>query len=107
DARSTYLDLAARLAMAVVIVGANRLGTINHCALTARVAAAAGLRVEGFILSQTTPTTDESCATNAAVIASQPGLRCLGELPDAAPEGGVLRDERRRPGVADGARRPG
>jgi dethiobiotin synthetase len=84
DGRSTYLDLAVRLAMPVVIVGANRLGTINHCALTARVAAAGGLAVEGFILSQTTPATDASGATNAAVIGSLTGLRCLGELPYAA-----------------------
>jgi len=49
---TTFAELAARLALPVLIVGANRLGTINHCALTARVAAAAGLTVRGFVLSE-------------------------------------------------------
>ena len=39
----TYADLAARLGLPLLVVAANRLGTINHCALTARVAAAAAL----------------------------------------------------------------
>jgi dethiobiotin synthetase len=77
----TYLHFAVRCRLPVLIVGANRLGTINHCALTARVAAAAGLVVRGFVLSQTTPETDPSAATNAEVIQSLTGLPCLGELP--------------------------
>ena len=77
----TYLDLATRLAAPVLIVGANRLGTINHCALTARVARDAGLTVRGFVLSQPTRVTDVSAATNAEVITSLTGLECLGVLP--------------------------
>ena len=42
----------------------------------------AGLVVRGFVLSQTTPETDPSAATNAEVIQSLTGLPCLGELPD-------------------------
>jgi dethiobiotin synthetase len=78
---TTYLDLAVRLGLALVVVAANRLGTVNHAALTARVAASAGLRVHGFVLSQPTPTTDPSAATNAATIATLTGLRCLGVVP--------------------------
>jgi dethiobiotin synthetase len=77
----TYLDLAVRCRLPLLIVGANRLGTINHCALTARVAAAAGLMVRGFVLSQTTPEVDASVATNAEVVCALTGLRCRGELP--------------------------
>jgi dethiobiotin synthetase len=77
----TYLDLATRLAAPVLIVGANRLGTINHCALTARVARDAGLTVRGFVLSQPTRVSDMSASTNAEVVASLTGLECLGVLP--------------------------
>jgi len=82
--RTTYLDLATRLALPLVIVAANRLGTINHCALTAHVATTAGLVVHGFVLSHPTPTTDASAATNAETIATLTGLRCLGVVPHVA-----------------------
>src|SRR5262249_62324483 len=45
----TYADLAARLGLPLLVVAANRLGTINHCALTARAAAAAGVAVLGVV----------------------------------------------------------
>jgi dethiobiotin synthetase len=79
--RTTFADLAARLGLPLLLVAANRLGTVNHCALTARVAAAAGLRVVGFVLSHPSATTDPSAATNAETIAELTGLRCLGVVP--------------------------
>jgi dethiobiotin synthetase len=82
--RVTWVELAARLALPLLIVAANRLGTVNHCALTARVAAGAGLRVLGFVLSQPAPETDESAATNADTIAALTGLPILAELPHGA-----------------------
>ena len=80
----TWLDLAVRLALPVLIVAANRLGTINHCALTARVAQAAGLVVRGVVLSEPVPHPDPSTATNAAAIADLTGLRILGTIPHLA-----------------------
>jgi dethiobiotin synthetase len=77
---TTYLDLALRARLPLLLVAANRLGTVNHCALNARVAAAAGLEVTGFVLSQPTPTTDVSAETNADTIGRLTGLRCLGVL---------------------------
>ena len=77
-ARSTWADVAARARLPVLIVAANRLGTINHCALTARAAAAAGLAVRGFVLSQTSAEADPSAPTNAGAIAELTGLRCRG-----------------------------
>jgi dethiobiotin synthetase len=82
--QTTYLDLAERCRLPVLIVGANRLGTINHCALTASVARAAGLDVRGFVLSQPTAATDTSAATNAGAIGALTGLPCLGVLPHCA-----------------------
>ena len=70
-----------------LIVAPNRLGTINHCALTARVAAGAGLAVRGFVLSQPSHETDRSGATNAETIAALTGLPVLAILPHCtAPE---------------------
>jgi len=77
---TTYADLAAQVGLPVLIVGANRLGTINHCALTARAAVAAGLTVRGFVLSEPAAQREESAATNAETITALTGLRCLGVL---------------------------
>jgi dethiobiotin synthetase len=81
---TTYLDLALRLNLPLLIVAANRLGTVNHCALTARVAAAARLAIRGFVLSQVAREPDPSAETNAATIADLTGLRCLGVVPHLA-----------------------
>ena len=81
--RTTYLELATRCGLPLLIVAANRLGTINHCALTARAALAAGLAVRGFVLSQPVPAIDASAATNAHVITGLTGLPCHAVLPHA------------------------
>jgi dethiobiotin synthetase len=76
----TWADLAARLRLPLLVVAANRLGTINHCALTARVAEEMGLSVAGFVLSSPGGR-DLSADTNAAAITGLTGMPCLGELP--------------------------
>lgn len=81
---TTFLELAVGLRLPLLMVAANRLGTVNHCALTARVAAAAGLAMHGFVLSQPSPATDASAATNAETIVALTGLACLGVLPHLA-----------------------
>src|SRR5262249_40082641 len=86
--RCTYLDLAVRLALPILVVAANRLGTVNHAALTVRVATAARVRILGVVLSQPAPVADESAATNAETITAMTGLPCLAVLghgADAAP----------------------
>jgi dethiobiotin synthetase len=82
--RTTWLDLARQCALPLLIVGANRLGTINHCALTSSVARAAGVAVLGFVLSQPTAETDASAESNAAAIAALTGLRCVAVLAHGA-----------------------
>ena len=80
----TFLDLAVAARLPALLVAANRLGTINHCALTARVARAAGLEVRGVVLSQPSAEPDGSADTNAAAIAALTGLPILGVLPHVA-----------------------
>ncbi|HZP43857.1 MAG TPA: dethiobiotin synthase [Candidatus Binatia bacterium] len=82
--RSTWADVAAAAGLPLLVVAANRLGTVNHTALTARAAAGAGLRTLGFVLSHPTPATDASAASNAATIAALTGLRCLGVVAHGA-----------------------
>jgi dethiobiotin synthetase len=80
----TFADLARRCGLPLLVVAANRLGTVNHAALTARVASWMGLSMLGFVLSQPSPLADESAPTNAGEIAALTGLRCLGVLPHLA-----------------------
>jgi dethiobiotin synthetase len=87
---TTFLDLAIRARLPLLIVAANRLGTVNHTALTARVARAAGLAVTGFVLSQPSATTDASAESNADTITALTGLRCLGSLPHLADAAGAM-----------------
>jgi dethiobiotin synthetase len=80
----TYADLAARLRLPLLIVAANRLGTVNHTALTARVAESMGLPVLGVVLSQPAPERDPSADSNGDTIAGLTGLAVLAELPRVA-----------------------
>lgn len=67
------LDLARELAYPVVIVAANRLGTINATILSIQAAERAGLRVAGVVLNTTERRpSDPSQASNAQELA-----RCL------------------------------
>ncbi len=61
----------------LVIVAANRLGTINHSLLTVRAAHDAGLRVRGVVLNTATADT--------AGIAERTNLEALGELLEPVP----------------------
>lgn len=61
----TIADLAAELRFPMLIVAADRLGTINHTLLTLEVARSRRLAVAGVVLCRTQPTCDDSAATNA------------------------------------------
>jgi len=90
----TWADLAARLRLPLLLVAANRLGAINHCALTARVAESMGLAMLGFVLSSPEPARDVSASTNAAAITGLTGLACLAELPHLDDPGAAVLDPR-------------
>jgi len=77
--RVTYETLCLRWHLDVVVVAANRLGVLNHAALTLRAAVAAGLRVTGLVLNAVSPAPPGPAeATNAAVLAQLfPDLRIV------------------------------
>ena len=74
----TIADLAARLALPLLIVARAGLGTVNQSLLTVREAHRLGLEVAGVVLNGTV---DESTATNAELIESFGGVPVLAEVP--------------------------
>lgn len=78
---ATFLDFAAGLGAPLLVVAANRLGTINHTALTVRAARAAGLEVADVVLTSPTAESDLSVTTNAGAIATLCQLAAVAVLP--------------------------
>lgn len=76
----TVVELARTLGAAALVVGADRLGTINHTLLTLSALELAGLGVAGVVL--TAPEMpDPSTGTNAGAIARLAGLDRVMSLP--------------------------
>jgi dethiobiotin synthetase len=73
--------LAARLDLDVVVVAPNRLGTINHTALTIAECRRQGLKCLGFVLVDLAPVRAPDQDFNLAEIAAITGLPALGVLP--------------------------
>jgi dethiobiotin synthetase len=74
--------LAAALAMPLLIVARDGLGTINHTLLTLEAADRRGLTVAGVVLSATSPgTSDRDAARNAEEIARRGNTTVFGRLP--------------------------
>ena len=61
---STIADLAKTRAFPVLIVSANRLGTINHTLLTVQAIAASNCRPVGVVLNNAAPEPDPSAGSN-------------------------------------------
>jgi dethiobiotin synthetase len=62
-------DLAVELKLPVLVVAQNRLGCLNHTALTVRSIAERGLRCMGVVLNAATPSTNDIAAvTNADIL---------------------------------------
>jgi len=77
----TIAELAAELGFPVLVVAANRLGTINHTLLTLESIRSRGLSVAGIVLNDVSMRSDLSVATNAADLwerADVPWLATLG-----------------------------
>jgi dethiobiotin synthetase len=79
----TIVDVARSLDAAALLVGSDRLGTINHAVMTLSALELAGLEVAGMVL--TAPETpDASTGTNTASIARLAGLDRIVTLPRLA-----------------------
>jgi dethiobiotin synthetase len=74
----TIADLARDLALPVLVVARAGLGTVNHSALTVRVARDAGLDPIGVILNGPT---DDSTGANARLIERVADVPVLGHMP--------------------------
>jgi dethiobiotin synthetase len=64
----TMASLATELALPVVLVSANRLGTLNHTLLTVAAIQAAKIQVRAIILNKTTSDSDVVSETNCEVL---------------------------------------
>lgn len=97
------VDLAKELAYPVIIVAANRLGTINATILTIQAAERAGLQVAGVVLNTTERRPgDPSQASNAIELARclqllQSPVRLLGTVEQGGAELDTLPSESDRP----------
>lgn len=78
--RATFADLARACRLSLLVVVGNRLGCVNHAALTMRCAAAEGLEVAGYIVNTLQPHADLAARTNVALLADTLGPS-LGEFP--------------------------
>jgi len=61
-------DLAAEMALPVIVVAANRLGVLNHTLLTVQAIKARGLTCAGVILNNITEQSDPPTSTNRSVL---------------------------------------
>jgi len=76
----TSASLAYHFGIDILVVAANRLGTINHTALTLAELSRRALRLAGFVLVDVNPLPGPDHATNAAEIATLTGVFPLGVL---------------------------
>ncbi len=86
--RFTYLDLALRLDLPVLVVVGSRLGCINHALLTLRALETAGAVCAGYVVNALDPATDgpASPSRNHDAIASFTNARDLGLFPYQPPD---------------------
>jgi len=73
-------DLAADLALPVILVAANRLGALNHILLSVAAIQAKGLVCAGIILNQLDDELDTAMITNKGVVEDLTGVPLLDHL---------------------------
>lgn len=78
--REDSADLAARLALPVVLVVGVRLGCLNHALLTAEAIDARGLRFAGWVANRIDPGMARA-AENVAALSERLGAPLIGEVP--------------------------
>jgi dethiobiotin synthetase len=78
--REDSADLAARLALPVVLVVGMRLGCLNHALLTAEAIGARGLRLAGWVANRIDPRMARA-AENIAALSERLGAPLIGDVP--------------------------
>lgn len=78
-------DLASRIALPVIVVSPDRLGTINQTLLTIEAIRRRGLEVAGVILNSLSADVDESMSTNSPEIEQRGNVSVWGRFPFLAP----------------------
>lgn len=73
-------DLAADLALPVIVVVGNRLGALNHTILTVDAIRARGLEVAGLVINHLVDELDTAAITNKGVIEQLTGAPILAEI---------------------------
>ncbi len=81
----SFARMARDLSLPVLVVAGNRLGVLNHLALTVRYLETEGLRLLGVILSDTSPDPFPAREPNEAEARRIAGGRWLGRVPFGAP----------------------
>jgi dethiobiotin synthetase len=79
----TYLDLALRVSLPVIVVVGSKLGCVNHALLTMKVLAGAGVRALGYVLNQLASDTEASPSVDShrELISAFTDTPCLGVFP--------------------------
>lgn len=78
----TIADLILYLGIPAIIVAPNRLGAVNHTALTVECARKRGIEVKGVVLNNATPeSNDPSRDSNAKEIERATGVRVIATMP--------------------------
>lgn len=98
--RTTFADLAAACRLPLLVVVGNRLGCVNHAALTVGAARAAGLEVLGYVVNTPGPAGDLATETNLALLEELLGPS-LGVLPWLGPIERTDADRRRLADLAE------
>jgi dethiobiotin synthetase len=80
----TMADLAARLALPVIVAARAALGTINHTLLTLEAAAARNLDVLGVVISHVDGELSRADRANLGALRDALGPRIIGEIPPLA-----------------------
>ena len=79
-------DLAAEMALPIVLVVRNRLGALNHALLTVRDIERRGLPFAGIVFNRSEPETDPAAATNRELLEDLLGQPVLFEVAPAQAE---------------------
>jgi dethiobiotin synthetase len=78
--QATFADLALACRLPLLVVVGNRLGCVNHAALTIRWAQSAGIEVAGYVINTLQPEGDLATQTNVELLEEMLGPS-LGVLP--------------------------